>query len=386
MKFMKKLIIIGANNFQLPLIIKAKKMGIETHVFAWKDGAIGKVYADYFYPISITEKEKILKIANKIQPDGVISIASDLAAITVNYLAAKLNLIGNSSFCTNITTNKYLMRDILSKNNLPCPNFYLVENNNIPDLGFNYPLIVKPTDRSGSRGVTKVVNKSDLNSAISRAISESFNKNAIIEEFIQGKEYSIEMLSWNGVHHFLQTTEKKTSGAPYFVEKEQHQPADLEISLQEKIIQILKKSLSVLDVKYGASHSEIIITKSKDIYITEIGARMGGDYIGSDLVELSTGFDFVKAVIEVSLGIEPQIEITENNYSGVYYVYPKHGKVISINDNSKNFQEIVRTEIYVKEGDIIGEIKESNQRKACYVYKCYSSRFEEEDVVGIVVG
>jgi biotin carboxylase len=386
MQFMKKLIIIGANYFQLPLIIKAKEMGIETHAFAWKKGAVGKYFADYFYPISITEKEKILEIALKIKPDGVISIASDLAAITVNYLANELDLIGNSLNCTNITTNKYLMRDVLSKNNLPCPNFYLVENKNIPKVELDYPLIVKPTDRSGSRGVTKVANKPDLNSAISRAISESFNKKAIVEEFIEGKEYSIEMISWNGEHHFLQTTEKKTSGAPYFVEKEQHQPADITKEVLNEIICITKKALTALDVKFGASHSEFIITDDNKIYITEIGARMGGDYIGSDLVELSTGFDFLKAVIEVSLGIEPQIELRKKNYSGVYYVYPKHGKVLSINDNSSIFPEIVRTEIYVKEGDIIGEIKESNQRKACYVYKCYSGRFEEENVVGIVVG
>ena len=97
---MKKLVIIGANNFQLPLIKKAKQLGMETHVFAWEKGAVGREFADYFYPISIIEKELILKEAEKIKPDGIISIGSDLATATVNYVADKLGLIGNSLECT----------------------------------------------------------------------------------------------------------------------------------------------------------------------------------------------------------------------------------------------------------------------------------------------
>jgi len=108
---------------------------------------------------------------------------------------------------------------------------------------------------------------------------------------------------------------------------------------------------------------------------------MGGDYIGSDLVELSTGFDFVKAVIDVAMGIKPKIEIINNNHSGAHYLFPKPGKIIKIIDNSKNYHDIVKTEIYVKEGDIIPEIKESNQRAACFVYKTELRRFTEEGVL-----
>ena len=92
---MKKIVIIGANNFQMPLIIKAKELGYETHVFAWAEGAVGADFADYFYPISIVEKDKILDKCKEIKPDAVISVASDLATLTVNYLTDKLGLIGN---------------------------------------------------------------------------------------------------------------------------------------------------------------------------------------------------------------------------------------------------------------------------------------------------
>ena len=112
---MKKIVIIGANNFQMPLIKKTKILGYETHVFAWKEGAVGAKYADYFYPISIVEKEKILEKCKKINPDGVISIASDLATITVNYLTKNLGLTGNSLECTKLSTNKFEMRKAFKK-------------------------------------------------------------------------------------------------------------------------------------------------------------------------------------------------------------------------------------------------------------------------------
>ena len=383
---MRKLVIIGANNFQLPLIIKAKELGYETHVFAWEEGSLGKEFADFFYPVSIVAKEEILEISKKIKPDGVLSIASDLASITVNYLAYHLGLVGNSLKCTEITTDKYLMRKALSEKDLPCPRFFLIDKNNTTDIPqFNYPIIVKPTDRSGSRGVTKLLNESELPTAIYRALDESFSKRGIIETFIEGREFSVEMISWKGEHEFLQITEKETFGPPWFVEKAQHQPANLSDSTKTTLIEIIKNSLSALNVDYGASHSEVIITKDKEIFITEIGARMGGDYIGSDLVKLSTGFDFLKAVISISVGNKPEVCITKNNYSGVCYTDTKKGRVTQIIDNSKKYNEVIKTEIYVKQGQAIGDIVESNLRTACFLYCSTTNKFDtNKQVVEIV--
>ena len=126
---MKKIVIIGANNFQMPLIKKARDLGYQTHVFAWKDGAVGAELADFFYPISIVEKEEILKKCKEIKPDAVISVASDLATLTVNYLANELNLTGNSLECTKISTNKYEMRKAFSLNGVSVPQFIEIDNN-----------------------------------------------------------------------------------------------------------------------------------------------------------------------------------------------------------------------------------------------------------------
>ena len=299
-----KIAIIGANEFQNKLIIKAKEMGIETHVFAWEEGAVGKENSDFFYPISIIEKEKILEICKKIKIDGICSIASDLAMHTVNFVANELNLKGNSLECTELTTNKYKMRERLSKSNLPCPKYILVNNIekvNLEDLSF--PLIVKPTDRSGSRGIYKVNNESELEPAIKSALEESFSKEILIEEYILGDEYSVESISEKGIHKVLQITKKYTTGAPNFIERGHIEPVEIDDKLYKKIEQVILKSLDILEVSNGASHSEIKILEN-DIKIVEIGARMGGDFIGSDLVKISTGIDYLELVINIALNRE----------------------------------------------------------------------------------
>lgn len=131
---MKKLVIIGANDFQNQLILKAKSLGYETHVFAWECDDAGEKTADCFYPISIVEKEKILEECRKIKPCGICSIASDLAAITVNYVAENLNLPHNSQKCTEISTNKFRMRQALAEHYIPTPKFAVCGSNAIPDI------------------------------------------------------------------------------------------------------------------------------------------------------------------------------------------------------------------------------------------------------------
>jgi len=382
---MKKLVIIGANNFQLPLIRKAKQLGFETHVFAWDKGAVGKEFASHFYPISIIEKELILKTVEKIKPDGVISIGSDLATATVNYVADKLALIGNSLECTRVTTNKYAMRECLSQGGLPCPKYtksaYIQE---VLRACGDFPLIVKPIDRSGSRGVTKVSNNKELEQAIARATAESFASEHIVEQFILGREYSVEMISWKGEHHFLQITEKETSGEPYFVEKAHHQPAALPTLMKDKIISIIEKSLTCLGVEFGASHSEILLTENGDIYIVEIGARMGGDYIGSHLTELSTGYDYVKGVIDISSGNFNGVQKSHAMYSGIYYVFAKPGILNKITNCTIKYPEILFSEVYFRIGGRIRELKESNDRVACYIYQSAAGKFKHNDEIIIL--
>lgn len=366
---MKKIAIIGANSFQNRLILKAKEMGYETHVFAWECGDIGEKTADYFYPISIVEKEEILAKCREIQPDGIASIASDLAVITVNFVAEGLRLACNSYKDSIVCTNKHEMRKAFEAGGVPVPKFLKVSA--APDedalCGFKYPLIVKPTDRSGSRGIMKVTSFAEIGAAVAAATEHSFEKCAVIEEFIEGNEYSCECVSYEGKHNFLAFTKKYTTGAPHFIETGHRQPSDIPEEYHESIKESIFKALDSLNVKYGASHTEFKLMPDGDIRIIEIGARMGGDCIGSDLVELSTGVDFVAAVVDIACGNAPDL-------------VPKHkaqNAVIKFMFDAEDLAQLEQvkcdstkhiTYISEIETENMGKVTDSSNRVGYYIY------------------
>lgn len=326
---MKRLAIIGASYLQEPLIRKAKSRNIETHVFAWKVDDVGEKLADFFYPISIVEKELILEKCKEIEIDGICSIASDLAIITVNYVAERMGLIGNSMRCTEMSTNKYKMRKRFACCGDPSPKSIMITSvDELKGVEFSYPVIVKPIDRSGSRGINKLDSPKELDYAILHAIEQGFEKKALVEEFVEGQEYSVEFLSWEGCHYFLAMTEKYTTGAPAFIERAHLEPAQLDKEIQDNVIQVVAHALDSLEIQYGASHSEVKISENGDIKIIEIGGRMGGDCIGSSLVELSTGIDFVGAVIDVALGIKPTLVKTIERAAAVRFVFDSKDLIV----------------------------------------------------------
>ena len=363
----KKLAIIGASYLQMPLVKKAKEMGVESICFAWEEGAVCKDVCDRFYPVSTVDKDAILKICQEIKIDGITTIASDVAVLTVNYVAEKMGLIGNPDKYSETATNKYLMRQCFMEHDVPSPKFCLTDGT-IPEIAntFRYPVIVKPTDRSGSRGVEKVDEPNELQAAIERACKESFQKKAVIEEFVEGREISVESISYKGKHHVLQITDKVTTEAPFFVELEHHQPSSLPEDIKKRVKNIVLNALDALHIQYGASHAELKITKDGDIRVIEIGARMGGDFIGSDLVRLSTGYDFLKGVIEVALGTFEEPKLTEHNHSGVYFLCKETEYLKPIIENYKNYPEIVEAEIT---DNVLRNIEQSADRSGYFIYQ-----------------
>ena len=203
----KNIAIIGASYHQLPLIKRAKELGYCTHVFAWAAGDVGEKEADFFYPISIVEKDAILAKCKEIGIDGICSIASDLAVVTVNYVANELGLVANSMESTEKSTNKHFMRRAFEQNGDPSPRSILLdENSDLRRLSITFPAIIKPTDRSGSRGIFKVEKYEEIEDAVKKAIEQSLEKKALIEEFAEGDEYSVEYISYKGNHKFLALT------------------------------------------------------------------------------------------------------------------------------------------------------------------------------------
>lgn len=340
---MKKLAIIGASEFQAPLIIKAKEMGLETHVFAWKCGDVGETIADYFYPISITECEEIYQQCKKIGIDGICTIGTDLGTIPVGYVANRLGLVANSEECVKKATNKHLMRKCFEKNGDPSPRSVEISGRqDIENCEFDYPVICKPTDRSGSRGIYKVNSKKELLDIAEKSIEYSFEKKALVEEFAEGQEYSVEYISYKGKHQFLALTKKYTTGAPNFIETGHIEPAPVSEQLLEKVKSVTEHALDSLEVTNGASHTELKIDNDGNIKIIEIGARMGGDFIGSHLVQLSTGVDFVKCVIQVAIGEEPQvIRNDKTSHAAVRFVFCESDKKVFATIKKENPSIIV---------------------------------------------
>ena len=321
---MKKLAIIGASYLQAPLIQKAKDLGCETHVFAWAAGDVGEGMADRFYPISIVEKEEILRVCRQIGIDGICTIASDLAAVTVNYVAEQMGLPGNGMRCCEKSTNKYKMRQAFAAAGDPSPRSVLVRPGDGLDAlqGLRYPLIVKPTDRSGSRGITEVQRPAGLPAAIARAREQSFEKMAVVEEFVTGQEYSVECVSYQGRHHLLQITLKYTTGAPMYIETGHMEPAPLSDAMREEVRRTVSHALDTLEIQNGASHSELKIDAAGRIQLIEIGGRMGGDCIGSHLVPYTTGWDYVAMVVQIALGQAPDLRQGPHHTAcGVRFVF-----------------------------------------------------------------
>ncbi len=323
----RRIAIIGANEQQTPLILKAKEMGFETYVFAWHSGDdTGEQAADFFIPISTANKEAILAECRKINVCAVISIGSDMAAITAAYVAENMNLPTSSykSICT--AANKILTRKQLSKIGIAQPKY--VEISDVIDKkaleSLSYPIIIKPSDRSAGRGLKKLENQSGLYSAINYAREISIEHKAIAEEYIEGQVYSCECISQNGKHTVLGYTQRKTIEINGCIcEYEHKQPASIALSVIKKMEQISREILESFNLLNGATSIEFIV-KDGQIYIVEITPTMYGDFIGTDILPAVYGFDYLKMVIDIAIGSDINFtKKTDNHSASVHFVYKK---------------------------------------------------------------
>lgn len=361
--------ILGASYHQLPLIERAKELGYTTHVFAWECGDIGEKVADYFHPISTMDRDGVLEKCREIGIKGICSIATDVGLITANYVADKMGLVGNSMESTWKSTNKHLMRQAYEEHGDPSPRSIGVdENADLSTIDISYPAIVKPTDRSGSRGVKKILSPAELPDAVAAAFEQSFEKKAVVEEFVEGQEYSVEFISYKGEHTFLAVTFKYTTGDPYYIESGHYQPAPLSDEIREKIGNVVAHSLDSLGIEYGATCTEVKVDDAGNIKLIETCPRMGGDCIGSDLVKYSTGLDYVGMVVQIACGEEP-------DFTPIVEPFPVESVFIFNQDDLDKFNYIQEHEperivrIVDMDLDLLGTATDSSNRAGCYVIR-----------------
>lgn len=366
----KRLLVLAAGILQVPVIKKAKEKGYYVIVVDGDSNAIGLQYADKAICANITDEEIMLEIAREQHVDGVIHPCSEVSMNVMGRINDELSLTGITKEQAIRATNKHLMREAFEKGNAPSPKSILTDSAEDAwehlQNDFSTDGILKPSRNSGSRGIAKVVrdmNKADFVNAYNIALNESRDKSVLIEQFIEGPEFSIEIIVWNGRVNVLTVTDKKTTGAPHFVELGHNQPSCYSKEDVDTLEAAAIAGVKALGVNNCACHAEAKLMNGK-AYLMEIGARLGGDFISTELTHLSTGIDMVAAAIDVALGIEPDLSVKEEPKGAcIRYFCPKPGRLISVsNIEMLDNPHVYKKEIYVHEGDIIPEVTSSLSR------------------------
>lgn len=359
--------VLAAGLLQIDVIEKAKSMGYYVLAVDGNPKAPGFNVADKAICADIVNEEAMLKIARDEHVDGVIHPCSEVSMAVMGRINDELGLSGISREQAICATNKHLMRKAFEKGNAPSPKSILAQDAedawNRLQNEFDTDAILKPSRNSGSRGIAKVsrhMDKGDFIRAYDEALSESRDHSVLIEQFIEGPEFSIEMIVWRGDIHVLTVTDKKTTGAPHFVELGHNQPSCFSDAEVETLKAAAIAGVRALGVDNCACHAEAKLMNGK-AYLMEVGARLGGDFISTELTHLSTGVDMVAAAIDVALGVEPDLSAKEEPKGVcIRYFCPKPGKLVSIsNTEVLNNPHVYLWEIYPKEGDVIPAVTSS---------------------------
>ena len=376
------LLIIGAGIEQVPAIVLAKKMGLYVVVSDMNPSAPGFKYADdYFlastYDVKATVKQAIRfnKTSRKI--NGVITVASDIP-LTVAKVAKALDLPGNSIESATLAQDKLLMKQHFKKYGVPIPYFSQVNNKNnfkklIGSLGF--PIVSKPADSRGARGVLLLNKNVDLEWAYNYSKSFSPTQRVMIEEYLEGPQISTESFIYDGFSITPGIADRNYGDLkkylPFILENGGTTPSQLPEFNQNAIKKTAELAAAVLGIKRNSAKGDIVLTKDGPKVI-EIAARISGGYFATDSIPLVTGVNLVKKVIEVALGRKPNLEelIPKNEMVLVQrYFFPKTGKLKEINGIKavKKMEFVKLFKIYVNPGDIIGDIENHPGRAGVFV-------------------
>ena len=361
---MKRLLIIGASVLQVPAIRKSKEMGLYVAVADYNPNAVGIPLADEYYNVSTIDEEGVYQAAKEFKADGIMTLATDMPMRSLAYACEKLGLVGLAYDSAVKATDKGEMIKTFEAAKVEHPWYQIIPGGTKPTPGtFTFPLITKPTDNSGSRGVMLVHNEDELAVALSYSSENGRRGDVIMEEYMQGPEVSVEVMVSHGIPHVLQITDKLTTGAPHFVEMGHSQPSRLPEEEQDAIRDLASRAALSVGIQNGPAHVEIILTKSGPKMV-ELGARMGGDCITTHLVPLSTGIDMVGNTIKIALGEEPDLEQRLWKGSAIRYFNAPNGVIREISgvegaEKLDGVQEIT----FVKQvGDTVGDIGSSTDR------------------------
>lgn len=372
------ILIFGGGDNQLTLIRSAKERGYFTVVIDPNDNAPGKLIADAFEVAAPKDFAATCNVVEKYNIKGIATAQMENPLMLMAQIAEKYNFIFPTVEQIKRARNKFLMKQAFINNNVPCAKGKLFKKEQViseKDLAqFNLPLIIKPADAFSSRGVLKVNDYSEIKSNESFTRSFSSDGSIIIEEFIEGKEYSIESLTFGGQTYIIQYTEKIITDYPYTVEMGHIQPAEVIDEQKAEIEIIVKKAIKALKLDNCATHTELMMTKEGP-KIIEIGARLGGDYISSYLTLHSTGVNMDAVIADIAMGNTPKIEKRTDKYTGIFYFHLGEGKKVVRIENWKdvlNFDSVVYANLLVRQGEVIPALTDSAKRSGFVILKADS--------------
>ena len=358
----KKILLLGGSAQQVVAIETAKEMGYYTVLCDYLPDNPGRYVADKYYNISTTDIDAVYDAALSEGVDGILAYASDPAAFPASIVAERLGLPTNPSVSVEILGVKHKFRNFLRTHDFACPQVYTFHPSQSLDAvmtaikNFNFPIVVKPTDSSGSKGVTMLDNSNELGAAVAYADIYSRNKILIIEEFITRGFPAViggDIFVWDGkIVLYGEMACLRGGDGKGLIPIGKRRPGGLNAFQERRIHEELQRLISLLDIRFGELNIEVLLDKDDDIYFLEVGPRAGGNMIPLQLSDIF-GVDLVKANVVAAMGSDPGLHVKNN--TGCYMTYVLHSSIDGVYDRIDFADEILpyiyRKVLYKKRGD-----------------------------------
>lgn len=365
----KSILVFGVGELQKSIIGRAHLMGLYVVGIDPCEDAVAKDDCDAFEVVGGQDYEGTIAVVKKYGVSAIVTAATDKPLVMMARVAKAMNLPFYSEETARWSTDKFQMKQRFIEGGVPCAKGRLISCiEEAEDL--NYPIIVKPRDNSGSRGVKICNTPAELKESIDEALQYSHLDSALVEEVIEGPEYSIESLHYDGKSEVIQFTEKKTTELPYNVELGHKQPANLTDGQRDAIREIVSKIGVALKFENCPSHTELKVN-DHGIFVIETSPRLGGDYITSTLTPLSTGINMEDQLLHIALGEKADTKYGRmEKASGVcFFSYPE-GEVKAIDPEISevaNFPHIHNFELKLKVGEHVNQITSSLNRYGQFI-------------------
>lgn len=297
---------LGGGFLQCFVIRKAKQLGYRVLVLDANPDALGFVLADEHAVIDIVDEEACLRYAKEHKVDGVLTAATDFSVLTMSYITKTLQLPGIHYNSAKTIKNKAAVRKCLydAKADDTGYSFVIDSLEAIPKIlpQVKFPLMMKPVDGSGSRGASRVDSAEEFTKACEFAMAGSISHRAVAEPFVVGKEYGVESFVDQGKIHILGIMQKEMTRPPYYAELGHAIPSGLSKEMENKIKVCVEKALIALGVNHGSVNMDLLIGDDGDVHIVDVGARMGGNLIGSHIIPIGTGIPYMENMIRAAVG------------------------------------------------------------------------------------